>query len=144
MGRLWIYDLNKWMVISQPIILLSFYHAYLIHLNACLRQSLLFIDCNMWLTLPQQHLYESSQVPDIGQSVPIKRKKSWAHPMVMRSRFNMNVWHHIELTWCLTYTTGRVNIETTAGMKNKYSIKILSIISDNKLIDTFLCSYMIL
>ena len=124
--RVWTYDSNKWMIINQSITLLSSYYSYLIQSNACLRQSLLFINCTMQLTLPQQHLCESSQVPDIGQSVPTKRKKSWAHPQFTRSKLNMHVWHHIELTWCLTYTTGRVNIETTAGMKNRYSIKIES------------------
>lgn len=71
-----------------------------------------------------------------------KEKKSWAHPQFTRSKLNMHVWHHIELTWCLTYTTGRVNIETTAGMKNRYSIKIESC-KWNNLIDTFLYSYVI-
>lgn len=43
----------------------------------------------------------------------------------------------LQLTWCLTYTTGRVNIETTAGVGKIYIIRTLRTINRNKLIDTF-------
>lgn len=71
------------------------------------------------LTLPQQCLCGSAQVPSIDQSVPArsKRRQSQWGTQNVQPPMHPDCKAVGGLTWYLSYTTGRVNIDTTAEEK---------------------------
>ena len=89
------------------------------------------------LTLPQQCLCGSAQVPSIDQSVPARSKRrqsQWGIKNV-QPLMHPNCRAAGGLTWYLSYTTGRVNIDTTA--EEKKSTVLNSCWSDSSREETY-------
>lgn len=76
------------------------------------------------LTLPRPCLCGSAPAPSTDQSVPAKSKRRPINEATSRqSHPNHPKMHPADRpTWYLSYTTGRVNIDTTAGEKNSTAL----------------------